>query len=73
MSTRPTNETILVTILALMDADKEWDFNLLCQDAIAGKKERLRQKEKNARKYLAEKKARLEAKMAQANAVVQFA
>ena len=72
MSTRPTTDTIVQTVLQLLDADKDWDFNLLCQDAIAGKKERLRQKAKNKRKYEAEKKERLDAKMAQSRSLIEF-
>lgn len=72
MSTRPTAETIVYTIIQLLDADKDWDFNLLCQDAIAGKRERLRQKAKNKRKYEADKKERLEAKMAECRSIIEF-
>ena len=72
MQIQPTDEFILKTIRELLSVDADWDFNLLCQDALQGKKERRRQFEKNKRRYEEEKKARLAAKMAQSRCVVDF-
>ena len=56
----------------MLKADKDWTFDLFCQDAIAGKRERIRQFLKNKRRYEEEKKARLAAKMASAKQELTF-
>ena len=62
-----TNELILQRVKAMMATDKEWDFHSFCNDAINGKKERLRQKVKNKKRYDKNKEARLQAAQELAN------